>query len=119
MRDAGMSFGGHTVSHAVLSRLSAERQREEIRGCAERLQAELGVVMRAFSYPVGTPDAFDATTMRLVREAGCEVAFAFDGGYARPGRVEPLAIPRMSIGPWLSTEEVIAATVLPQLFASW
>jgi peptidoglycan/xylan/chitin deacetylase (PgdA/CDA1 family) len=119
MRDAGMSFGGHSVSHPVLSRLPAERQREEIRGCAERLEAELGVVMRAFSYPVGAPDAFDATTMRLVREAGCEVAFAFAGGYARPGRTEPLAIPRMSVGPWLSGDEVIGATVLPQLFARW
>lgn len=119
MRDAGMSFAGHSVSHPVLSRLPAERQREEIRGCAERLEAELGVVMRAFSYPVGAPDAFDATTMRLVREAGCEVAFAFAGGYARPGRAEPLAVPRMSVGPWLSADEVIAATVLPQLFARW
>ena len=119
MRDAGMSFGGHTMSHPVLSRLSAERQREEIRGCAERLADELGILMRAFSYPVGSPDAFDATTMTLVREAGCEVAFAFAGGYARPRQVEPLAIPRMSVGPWLSTDEVLAATVLPQLFARW
>jgi len=54
-----------------------------------------------------------------VREAGCEVAFAFAGGRARPGRVEPLAIPRMSVGPWLSTDEVLAATRLPQVFARW
>lgn len=119
MRDAGMSFGGHTASHPVLARLTAERQREEIRTCAERLADELGIVMRAFSYPVGSPDSFDATTMRLVREAGCEVAFAFGGGYARARRTDALAIPRMSVGPWLSRDMARAATVLPQLFASW
>jgi peptidoglycan/xylan/chitin deacetylase (PgdA/CDA1 family) len=119
MRDAGMSFGGHTVTHPVLARLSAERQRQEIQGCGQRLADELGIAMRAFSYPVGSPDAFDATSVRLVREAGCEVAFAFAGGHARPGRVEPLAVPRMSVGPWLSRDEVLAATIVPQLFANW
>ena len=52
----------------------------EIVGSAQRLADELGVTMRAFSYPVGSPDAFDETTKRLVREAGCDIAFAFAGG---------------------------------------
>jgi peptidoglycan/xylan/chitin deacetylase (PgdA/CDA1 family) len=83
MRDAGMGFGGHTVDHPVLARLPAAGQEEQIRGCAARLAGELGITMRAFSYPVGSPDAFDETTRRLVAEAGCEVAFAFAGGHAR------------------------------------
>jgi peptidoglycan/xylan/chitin deacetylase (PgdA/CDA1 family) len=118
MRDAGMSFGGHTVNHPVLARISPERQRDEIRGCARRIADELGTVMRAFSYPVGSADAFDATAMRLVREAGCDVSFALVGGHARPRRADPLAVPRMSVGPWLSRDELRAALVLPQLFAT-
>ena len=74
MRDAGMSFGGHTVNHPILASLPTEGQEEEIRGCSARLAAELGTTMRAFSYPVGSPDAFDATTTALVRAAGCEAA---------------------------------------------
>jgi peptidoglycan/xylan/chitin deacetylase (PgdA/CDA1 family) len=119
MRDAGMDFGGHTVDHPVLTSLPAERQEQEIRGCAERLASELGITMRAFSYPVGSPDAFDATTSALVRAAGCEAAFALGGGFARPGSTDPLAIPRMTVGPWLSTDGLRAATALPQLFARW
>lgn len=119
MRDAGMAFGGHTVHHPVLANLPAERQRREIVGSAQRLADELGATMRAFSYPVGSPDAFDETTKRLVREAGCDIAFAFAGGRARPGVADPLAIPRMTVATWLSTDEVRAATALPQVFARW
>ena len=119
MRDAGMAFGGHTVDHPVLARLPTEQQEQQIRGCAARLAAELGVPMRAFSYPVGGPEAFDDTARRLVGEAGCELAFALGGGRARPGVADPLAIPRMTVGEWLSVEQVMAATALPQLFARW
>jgi peptidoglycan/xylan/chitin deacetylase (PgdA/CDA1 family) len=119
MRDAGMSFGGHTVDHPILASLSADRQEDEVHGCAGRLADELGIAMRAFSYPVGSPDAFDATTSALVRGAGCEAAFALGGGHARPGRTDPLAIPRMTIGPWLTADGLRAATALPQLFARW
>jgi peptidoglycan/xylan/chitin deacetylase (PgdA/CDA1 family) len=119
MRDAGMAFGGHTVHHPVLAGLPAERQRREIGGSAQRLAEELGITMRAFSYPVGSPGTFDETTKRLVREAGCDIAFAFAGGRARPGAADPLAIPRMTVATWLSTDEVRAATALPQVFARW
>jgi peptidoglycan/xylan/chitin deacetylase (PgdA/CDA1 family) len=119
MRDTGMAFGGHTVDHPVLARLPADRQEQEIRGCAQRLAEELAITMHAFSYPVGSPDAFDETTKSLVREAGCDVAFGFAGGYARPGATDPLAIPRMTVGRWLSTDEMRGATALPQVFARW
>jgi peptidoglycan/xylan/chitin deacetylase (PgdA/CDA1 family) len=119
MRASGMAFGGHTVDHPVLARLPAELQEREIRGCADRLADELGIAMQAFSYPVGSPDAFDETTTALVREAGCDLAFASAGGYARAADADPLAIPRMTVGMWLSTDEVRGATALPQVFARW
>ncbi|HUR84056.1 MAG TPA: polysaccharide deacetylase family protein [Solirubrobacteraceae bacterium] len=119
MHAAGMSFGGHTVDHPILARLSPERQDEQVRGCAARLREELGIGLEAFSYPVGSPDAFDATTQAIVRRAGCELAFAFAGGYARRGATDRLAVPRMSVGRELTIDEVRAATVLPQVFARW
>ncbi len=81
MRDAGMSIGGHTVSHPVLARLSVERQREEIAGCAQRLSEELGVAMRWFAYPVGSRGTFTPLTRMILRDCGVELAFSF---YAAP-----------------------------------
>jgi peptidoglycan/xylan/chitin deacetylase (PgdA/CDA1 family) len=119
MLAAGMTFGGHTVDHPILARLPAERQRAEVRGCAARLREELGIGLQAFSYPVGSPASYDETTKAVVRGEGCELAFAFAGGYGRARRTDPLAVPRMSVSHATSTDELRAATALPQIFARW
>ncbi len=97
LRAAGMAIGGHTVAHPVLARLSRERQREEIAGCARRLREELGEAMRWFAYPVGSRDAFTAETAGLLRESGVELAFSYYGGFARPARWDPLDVPRVHV----------------------
>jgi len=97
LRAAGMTVGGHTVSHPILARLSPERQREEIAGCATRLREELGEEMPWFAYPVGAPDSFTAVTAGLLREAGVELAFSYYGGFARPRGWDPLDVPRVHV----------------------
>jgi len=37
MRQGGMWFGGHTVTHPVLANLSRNQQEEEIAGCKKRI----------------------------------------------------------------------------------
>src|SRR5690606_9847283 len=54
MADNGMTIGGHTMTHPILSRLPKERQRQEIEGCAARILAETGRRMEYFAYPVGS-----------------------------------------------------------------
>jgi peptidoglycan/xylan/chitin deacetylase (PgdA/CDA1 family) len=97
LRAAGMSIGGHTVTHPVLAGLSRERQREEIAGCAGRLREELGEPMRWFAYPVGARDTFTATTAELLRESGVELAFSYYGGFAAPARWDPFDVPRVHV----------------------
>jgi peptidoglycan/xylan/chitin deacetylase (PgdA/CDA1 family) len=94
----GMSIGGHTVNHPVLSRLPLESQEAEIAGCALRLEQELGEPMRWFAYPVGSPDSFTADTERMLRERGVELAFSFYGGLARFRHWSSLNVPRADIG---------------------
>jgi peptidoglycan/xylan/chitin deacetylase (PgdA/CDA1 family) len=97
LRAAGMSIGGHTVTHPVLGGLLRERQREEIVGCAQRLREELGEPMRWFAYPVGARESFSALTAELLREQGVELAFSFHGGFAGPSRWDPLDVPRVHV----------------------
>jgi peptidoglycan/xylan/chitin deacetylase (PgdA/CDA1 family) len=97
LRAAGMSIGGHTVTHPVLAPLSRARQREEIAGCARRLHEELGEPMRWFAYPVGGRGTFTPATRALLRESGVELAFSFYGGFAAPARFDPLDVPRVHV----------------------
>jgi peptidoglycan/xylan/chitin deacetylase (PgdA/CDA1 family) len=118
--DAGMDIGGHTVDHHVLARLPEDHQRAQVAGCAARLREELGIPMRWFSYPVGTPDAFDGRTQAIVRDAGVEAAFAFSGGFVRRDRPpDRLAVPRAAVGPAMTAERFAALVTLPQAYARW
>ncbi len=117
LQGAGMTIGGHTVEHPVLSRVDTERKRAEVSRCADRLEAELGVDMTMFSYPVGLPDSFGSTAKAALRERGVRHAFSLYGGYARPGHADPLDIPRTSVGAATRQADLRAVTALPFLFA--
>lgn len=119
LRDAGMTIGGHTVDHPVLARTDPERQRREIEECGLRLADELGVEMRYFAYPVGLRSSFDATAQGILADLGVRLAFSLYGGYSRPGRRDPMNVPRASVSIGAREEEFRAMLVFPRLFARW
>jgi peptidoglycan/xylan/chitin deacetylase (PgdA/CDA1 family) len=112
---AGMSIGGHTVTHPILARLPPERQREEIDGCARRLREEVGVALRWFAYPVGSRDAFTPLTQGLLREHGVELAFSYYGGFAGPSRWNPLDVPRVHVDSALAPRLLAQRLLAPRL----
>jgi peptidoglycan/xylan/chitin deacetylase (PgdA/CDA1 family) len=116
---AGMTVGGHTVSHPILARLDVDAQRAEVFACRSRLEAELGVAMRWFSYPNGDRGSFDARTRAIVAEAGVELAFAFHAGFVRRSDAwDPYALPRIAVGPRTAGAAFAATVTLPQVFGS-
>jgi peptidoglycan/xylan/chitin deacetylase (PgdA/CDA1 family) len=116
MRDAGMTFGGHSVTHPMLGGLPRDAQVAEVAGCAARLQAELGGPMRWFAYPVGTPGAFTAITKQVVREQGAELAFAFNGGYVAGPIDDPMEVPRLNVSPRTTPARFRANVRAPRWF---
>lgn len=115
MLRGGMTIGGHTVNHPILSSLPPDAQRGEIDGCARRLREELGIEMTHFAYPVGSPAAFNHDTMRLLREAGVRHAYSFYGGVAHAGSA-PLDLQRVAVHEGLDHDLFRAMTQLPQVF---
>jgi peptidoglycan/xylan/chitin deacetylase (PgdA/CDA1 family) len=113
----GMTIGGHTVTHPVLSRMPAESQDAEIAGCARRIEQELGEPMRWFAYPVGAHDSFTAETQRILEKRGVELAFSFYGGLARLTRWNPLDIPRTEVGQAYSHRVLRSMLWFPRLLA--
>ncbi len=74
MQEAGLAFGSHTMTHPILSRLSHGRQSEEIFESKRVLEEQLGVPVKSFAYPVGRKQDFNASTKRLLKEAGYSCA---------------------------------------------
>jgi peptidoglycan/xylan/chitin deacetylase (PgdA/CDA1 family) len=118
LRDAGMDLGGHSVDHPVLSRIDEGEQQAEVEGCCRRLESELGLPVKLFSYPVGLSSSFDARTRACLRRAGIKLAFSLHGGYVRR-RMDPYDVPRASVGASVDASSFRAMTTLPQLFARW
>lgn len=109
----GHRVGGHSVSHPILARLAGDAQREEVRGCLERLRAELTHPVDSFAYPSGHLGSFDAGTAELLREHGVRYAFSFRGGWQRPGQVEPYDVCRIGVFADHPTPLVAATVSLP------
>ena len=98
MQRCGMAFGSHTDTHEVLSKLSRERQREEVFRSREILERELDRRIDTLAYPVGQRYCFSPDTVEALQQTGYRAAFSFYGGLNRPGEMQPFDIRRYSVG---------------------
>ena len=73
LRDAGMTIGSHSATHARLDGLSGEALRRQVADSRAVLEKGLGIRVAHFAYPHGrfSPEAESA-----VREAGYEAGWA-------------------------------------------
>jgi peptidoglycan/xylan/chitin deacetylase (PgdA/CDA1 family) len=112
-RDPLVTIGGHSVSHPVLRKLTAEDSRREISACRERLEAVTGRSVRHFAYPFGNRAAFGPREEQFVRETGYATAAT-----TRARRLTPAdratALPRIML-----TAEVDVIVALRSLMTGW
>ena len=74
MASQGITFGAHTLDHPILTCVSEEEARRQIRESKRRIEAELGSKVTMFAYPNGAASDFDQTTERIVGEEGFSLA---------------------------------------------
>eukprot|EP01012_Entosiphon_sulcatum_P069257 TRINITY_DN9995_c0_g1_i1.p1 TRINITY_DN9995_c0_g1~~TRINITY_DN9995_c0_g1_i1.p1 ORF type:complete len:585 (+),score=110.67 TRINITY_DN9995_c0_g1_i1:38-1792(+) len=74
---AGMLVGSHTVTHPVLSRLSVERQAQEVAQSFTDLEALLGVELphRSFCFPYGGAHSYNADTLAALKASHVLTSF--------------------------------------------
>jgi peptidoglycan/xylan/chitin deacetylase (PgdA/CDA1 family) len=97
MQAAGMTFGSHTHNHEVLSKLSAERQHEELKYSREILERELNCRITTLAYPVGGGHAFSRSTQEIARRCGYRSAFSFYGGFNLTAEIQPYDVRRFGL----------------------
>jgi len=66
----GLSFGSHTVTHPIMSKISPEQAMWEICESKKIIESHLGAPVRTFAYPNGKEEDFDHTTKALLQEVG-------------------------------------------------
>ncbi len=97
MQRAGMSFGAHTDTHQILSKLPYERQVEELQNSRAIMERELETTIDTLAYPVGHRDMFTEVTFAALRETKYRTAFSFYSGVNQPGKIEPYNVLRAGV----------------------
>lgn len=75
-----VEIGAHTLTHPVLSSLSAEQQQEEIAGSKRRLESLTGKTITSFAYPYGKKNHYTSQTVSTVQANGFACACSNFGG---------------------------------------
>ncbi len=93
LREAGMEIGSHTMLHARLGAVPAERAFEELEQSRQTIERELGAAISLVAYPGGS---HNRDVIDLVQEAGYTAAFTTESGPVRPGD-DPLRLCRVGV----------------------
>ena len=74
MRQNGIEFGGHTVTHPFLSKMSPEGAAWELSESKRRIESELQVPVEHFAYPNGREEDIAPWNKEVLRAAGYRAA---------------------------------------------
>jgi peptidoglycan/xylan/chitin deacetylase (PgdA/CDA1 family) len=98
LRRSGMQIGGHTVSHAILMRVSLDNARREMADGKAQLEGILDEPVTLFAYPNGKFGVdYGEEHAALARALGFVAAVSTDWGAAKVGS-DPMHLPRFT--PW-------------------
>ncbi len=100
MSQNGITFGAHTHSHPILTRLPPEQAEREIADSKKIVEDELGQPARFFAYPNGQRGDFDARTRAMLIGHGFEAALTMIPGSNSPASNKPdlFALRRIYVG---------------------
>jgi len=97
MKQGGIEFGAHTVTHPILSLLPREEQESEILLSRQRIHDEIGVLPTTFAYPNGSARDYTQDTVEILSQAGFQAACTTQKGSNQPG-CDYLRLRRIGIG---------------------
>jgi len=104
MADNGITFGAHTVSHPILTRITLDEADQEIRASRASIESRLGRAVDLFAYPNGTRADFNESIQQILRDQGFRCAVTTLWG-ANDAGSDPFALRR--IGFWNTEAELI------------
>lgn len=78
LAEEGLTLGGHTRTHPILTRVSPETAREEVAGSLEDLRREIGEALPVFAYPNGN---YNQEVLEITEQTGYRLAFVTEDGF--------------------------------------
>jgi len=93
MQQNGISFGSHTLSYRILTKVSREECTRELTDSRLLLETSLGMPVETIAYPNG---GHNEQVEQLTARAGYTLGFTTERGYVSSD-TNPYSIPRINI----------------------
>lgn len=94
----GMTIGGHTHTHPILTRVSLDSARADTQRNMDAIKSMTGKSPTVFAYPNGIPGVdYDTSHVTMLAQLGFRAAVSSASGVAHAGS-DPLQLPRFA--PW-------------------
>jgi len=98
MVNDGVAVGDHTHTHPIMTQISLEQARHEVRTAQALLQRELGIALPIFAFPDGRHHAYSNTLFEMLHSEGFELLFLLVGGKALiQAGIGKTVFPRLSV----------------------
>ncbi len=117
MQQAGMEVGSHGATHRMLAKLPEPDMQQEVCVSLATLQRELGVTPAVISYPVGGSDAFDASVVEAVRDAGFALGCSYIVGTTMLSASNRYAMRRLPVERDMDLGWFEAMLAVPEVFS--
>ena len=95
---SGATVACHTHTHPIMTRISIETARQQVRKSQEIIQHELGYSLPIFAFPDGGREAFSSDLFEMLHNESFEMLFLLVGGRAF---IQPqnnkMVFPRLSV----------------------
>lgn len=108
LADAGVTIGCHTMSHPILSTLTKEEARLEIRESRDLIARETGATVDTFAYPWGRSWDYNDETIGVLKEEGFCCGLGMDHLSAFPGKCDVFRLSRYPVDPNLDLARLVA-----------
>lgn len=102
LKRSGVTIASHAHSHPILSHVTPEQIRTEMRTSQMRLEQEIGQVLPILAYPDGRPFALSEDVVDIARQEGFKLAFTRAEGWVQIYRDDPLLLSRLGVERYLS-----------------
>lgn len=97
MHQAGIEFGSHSKSHAILSRVPEQQLFDELEGSKKIIENAIQQNITSFCYPNGQPEDYSDNVMKALKIAGYRCAVTTIRGLnPPPDKAQPFELKRVS-----------------------
>jgi peptidoglycan/xylan/chitin deacetylase (PgdA/CDA1 family) len=117
MAAAGLEFGSHTVTHAILSNTADHQLDEELAASKRHLEQELRRPIEVISYPVGREVSFNQRVIDRARAAGYRLGVSYIPGVNPTRQVHPFRLRRLHVERETLPPDFAGMLALPELLS--